>query len=88
MTQEKGEGITLTQLLASVEQALNRDAKLGERLFMVMLQLSRDTNQPQELRALARVLRKILAGEDEPKMDALSSELAIAVKEMLERLKK
>ena len=84
---EEGEGITLPQLMELVERAAKGDSQLGAQLFPAMQQMSVHPDQPPELRALAGVLVRILAGERAPNLDDLPPELASVVRGMLGRLK-
>lgn len=84
----RGEGgLTLEQLLAFVEQAARGDQDLGLQLFQLLQQLLSDPQQPQELRALAGVLQRILIGDRNPVLDDLPGELASAVRGLVGRLR-
>ena len=69
-----------------VAQACQGDVALGRQLSQLTQQMAGDPNQPQEHRALGRVLTRILAGERQPDLSALPPELAQAVQEMLDSL--
>lgn len=69
-----------------VAHACRGDTALGRQLSQLTQQMAGDPNQPQEHRALGRVLTRILAGERTPDLSALPPELAQAVQEMLDSL--
>jgi hypothetical protein len=61
--------------------------QLGGQLFDAMRQLAGDPDAPPEMRALGKTLTLVLIGEKNPSLDALSPELASAVRGMLARLR-
>ena len=77
------QGVTLEQLLGLVARALSGDHALGAQLFPAVQHMAADPAAPPALRALGRVLQRLLAGDRSPDLSALPPELAAAVRAML-----
>jgi tetratricopeptide (TPR) repeat protein len=84
--EQADQSTALDQLLDAVINACQSDAELGEQLFDFTRDLAADPAQPPDLRALGRVLQRVLAGERAPDLSDLPAELASAVQAMLARL--
>ena len=78
--------MTLDQLLDYVVEARHGDEALGRQLFDLTRDLAGDPAQPPELRALGRVLQRVLAGARSPDLSALPPDLAGADRAVLARL--
>jgi tetratricopeptide (TPR) repeat protein len=81
----EGQGINLGQLLALVAQAGRPDAPpgLAEQLFGLTRAMSSAPEAPPEVRALGRVLNRVLSGDRAPDLSGLPPELADAVRAIL-----
>jgi hypothetical protein len=82
------DGLTLDELLGLVEKAACGDQRLGKQLFPLLEQLERDVTLQPGVRALAKALVSILAGERTPDLSDLSDGGAYAVRSMVKRLEK
>lgn len=80
--------MALIQLLRNAAQACRGDTELGEQLWKLTQEMANDASLPAEVRTLGRVLTLILAGERSPDLAGLSAEVAGAVREMLEEIRK
>jgi hypothetical protein len=80
------EGLTLEEFLSMVETAAKGDQRLGAQLFSLTQQMSRDTSLEASLRELAQVLSLVLAGDHNPAISNLSSQLREPVSQMLQRI--
>lgn len=67
-------------------RARQDDRQRGEQLYNGMQELAADPHQTDELRTLARVLMRILIGENNPDLGGLSPELADGVAGLVARL--
>ena len=83
---QEPEGITLEQLFDAVAAARAGNQELGGQLFGLFQQMAADPNQPDEVKALAKVLLRILIRDDNPDLSALPDELAQAVRALVARL--
>ncbi|MFZ1471741.1 MAG: hypothetical protein WAV79_02330, partial [Anaerolineae bacterium] len=81
------EGLTLQQLFDAIVRARRGDHALGGQLFTAMQQLAVNTGQPAELRALGRVLVRILVGDSKPDLAGLPEDLTQAVQALLAELR-
>lgn len=80
------QGLSLRQLVDEVERAARGNLTLGTNLARITEQVSQDTSLPEEVCALAYVLRQILAGERTPNLEALPAAFAELIQAMLPRL--
>jgi len=82
------QGLSLDQLLNMVKLACSAGAPpgLSEIVHMVTHQMANDANAPGEVRALGRVLNRILSGDRMPDLSALPDELAAPVRALLQSL--
>jgi len=76
--------LSLEQFLALVGQAAREGGDLARQLWQITDAMATDPRLPPEVRALGRVLLRILAGERHPDLSALPPELAEAVRELVE----
>ena len=85
--QVQAEGLTLLELLERVGEACTGNAGLWQQLWNFTEQLESAPTTPPEIRELAVVLRKILAGERQQHvLDDLPADLAEPVAHLLEQL--
>jgi hypothetical protein len=78
--------ITLKQLLVYVERAVRGDRQLLVGLFQQLERLAHLPSAPREERLLGEILGRVLMGEREPDLTALSPEAAREIQAMLDRL--
>jgi Tfp pilus assembly protein PilF len=80
--------ISLADLFTIVARACRPDAPpgLGEQFHALTHQLSRSPDQPAEIRALGRVLNRVLSGDRDPDLSDLPPALAEAVGRLLETI--
>ena len=80
---ERQAGMALDNLLDLVAAAVRPDAPpgLAEQLHAATHTMSTDPNAPPEIRALGRVLNRLLSGEREPDLSGLSPGLANEIRE-------
>ncbi|MCC6615553.1 MAG: tetratricopeptide repeat protein [Anaerolineae bacterium] len=85
----QGQSITVEQLIEMVGQVAQGTAPqgLGAQLFDLTQKTTVDPQAPPELRALANVLHKVLAGSRTPDLAGLSDDHALLVQAMLDTLK-
>jgi len=85
---ERGEEMTLDDLLTLVALACHPDAPqgLGEQLYGLTHALATQPGAPAGIRALGRVLNRVLSGERDPDLAALPPELAHKLRQMLAAL--
>jgi tetratricopeptide (TPR) repeat protein len=83
--EEEPEGMSVGDLVGLVARAIGPDAPagLGEELHGLTRGLAHDPGMPAEVRALGRVLHRILSGERAPDLSALPAEWAEAVRRLL-----
>jgi tetratricopeptide (TPR) repeat protein len=81
----EGQAISLNQLLTLVAQAGRPDAPpgLAEQLFGLTRTMASAPEASPEVRALGRVLNRVLSGDRAPDLSGLSPELAKAVRAIL-----
>jgi hypothetical protein len=79
------DGMTLDDLFQAVAAVCTGQAPdgLGAQLHALTHQLSRDPDQPDAVRALGRVLNRVLSGERDPDLGDLPPDLADAVRRLL-----
>ena len=77
------------ELLALVARACGPDAPpgLAAQLHSATLKLAAQADLPDELRALGRVLNRVLSGERDPDLSGLPPGLANAVRGMLAQIR-
>ena len=81
---EEKEGLSLEQLLERVAEACQGNLIIWQQLWNFTEDLEKAETTPPEIRSLAVVLRKILAGERQAHVtDTLPAELASPVNDML-----
>jgi tetratricopeptide (TPR) repeat protein len=81
----KDAGTTVQDFVRGAIQAARAHDPQVQRYFEAASKLARDEDAPAELRALGKVLQKILAGVKNPDLSQLPEELARLVKEELEK---
>ena len=82
------EGLTLLELLERVGEACTGNLQLWQQLWAFTEQLETDPTTPPEIKTLAVVLRKILAGERQSHLlEDLPPDVAASVKLLLDRLR-
>ena len=87
VTDEEAEGLTLIELLERVGEACSGNVALWQQLWHFTEQLETEPTTPPDIKALALVLRKILAGERQRHItEDLPPELAGPVVALLEEL--
>lgn len=89
LLEPEGEGAdqetSLDDLFTLVAQVARQDAPPGlrEELYVILHRLARDPQAPEDLRALCRVLDRVLAGERDPDLSDLPPDLAERARRML-----
>ncbi len=80
-----GREVNLDDLFTMVAQASRPDAppEMGEQLHAITDRVARDPEAPDELRALCRVLNRVLAGDRDPDLSDLPPGLAQRARRML-----
>jgi len=81
----EGEALSLEAFVDLCVQAARRKSPEAQDLFAAVRQMSVDARLPAEIRALADVLQRILAGDLSPDLSALPPELAALVRAALEK---
>lgn len=83
---EEEQGLSLGQLVVEVEHAALGNLTQGTHLARITERISQDTQISDDVRALAKVLRQILAGERDPELSALPAQFAKIIQEMIQDL--
>ena len=83
---EEEQGLSLGQLVVEVEHAARGNLTLGTHLARITEQISQDAQVAEDVRALAKALRQILAGERNPELSALPTPFAEIIRRMVEDL--
>lgn len=85
--ESEGEELTLLELLERVGEACTGNVVLWQQLWNFTETLENDPTTPSDIKVLAIVLRKILAGERQKHvLEPLPAELAEPVNELLDQL--
>lgn len=83
---EEEQGLSLGQLVIEVEHAARGNLTQGTHLARITEKISRDEKNSDDVRALARVLRQILAGERNPELSALPGPFAEIIQGIIREL--
>lgn len=85
--EEEEEGLTVNELLDLVLQAIEGNQQLGATLFQAMQQMASNPNTSQEMRDMGKTLSMILVGERKPDLSALPADIALEIKELLQKIR-